>query len=51
MELRARNLRVGLSGPGVLLRVEGVVLLVLSVLLYWLNGGKLGSVRSVVPCD
>ena len=40
MELSARALRTGVSGPGVLLRVEGTVLLVLSVLLYWLNGGS-----------
>ena len=26
--------------PGVLLRIEGAVLLALSVLLYWLNGGS-----------
>jgi hypothetical protein len=40
MELRARALRMGVSGPWVLMRVEGAVLLVLSVLLYWLNGGS-----------
>jgi hypothetical protein len=40
MELRARALRAGVSGPAVLLRVEGAVLLVLGVLLYWLNGGS-----------
>ena len=39
MELRARALRTGVSGPGVLLRVEGAVLLALGVLLYWLSGG------------
>ena len=40
MELRAGALRAGLLCPGVLLRVEGAALLVLSVLLYWLNGGS-----------
>ncbi len=40
MELRARALRTSVSGPGVLLRVEGAVLLVVSMLLYWLNGGR-----------
>jgi hypothetical protein len=40
MELRAKALRTGVSGPGVLLRVEGAVLLVLGVHLYLLNGGS-----------
>ena len=30
----------GFTRPGVLLRTEGAVLLALSVLLYWLNGGS-----------
>jgi hypothetical protein len=31
---------LGFARPAVLLRAEGAVLLVLSVLLYWLNGGS-----------
>jgi hypothetical protein len=30
----------GLASPGVLLRVEGIVVLALAVLLYWVNGGS-----------
>ena len=38
--IRAAGAMAGFADPGVLFRVEGGVLLALSVLLYWLNGGS-----------
>ena len=40
MTPREATSALGFAGPGVLLRIEGAVVVALSVLLYWLDGGS-----------